>query len=825
MAVAYPDIAFSAVGGDVVEMPQGVVLGSVNMSRDGTDLLVETAGGQEVLIEDYFTQEPRPDLMDVDGARIAGSIVQVLAGPELEAVAPEVASVEPVGAVHTMSGTVFVVRANGARVEALVDMPLFQGDVLETLGDGAIGVVLSDETSFAMSGDGVMVLDELIYDPAEQEGSLSLFLMRGMATVTSGMISKTDPDGMVIDTPVGTVGIRGTQIGIDATQGDSISIIMMEEADGYIGEVTFTNPAGILVMNQAYQVIGVTAGRPPVFAPTVNADIVTSTFGHNLVHLPLTHGAANDYSVQEPEGGGELDVESEIVPEPAPTSGVESDEPADRVDEETPVSSVTQVVAEEPVEPLQPVEAVMPEVEIAPEESGPVVGGNPPAPEVRSVEIPPAPVESQPDFGVGLNYPPVAFPDTVSVREDESLNGQLQATDADQDVLSFALAENGGPANGSVTLNPDGTYVYTPAPDFSGTDTFTFSVSDGQGGVTESTVTLQVLPVAATPTLTVSDVSAGEPAPGVVIEGSRKDDELVGTAGSDTIHGDRGDDVIYGDSGVLSGGTEFPLQIQVGLEEGENVADINISLQGVPGGATLSAGTDQGDGVWSLAPDDLEGLNMTLPEDHEGDFSLTVEAIHTDMNPDLDVTDTATSSAVINVSLGNAGGDDILYGDQGEDVIYGGAGDDEIEGGQGEDVLYGGAGDDEIEGGQGEDVIYGGAGDDVIEGGKGDDVIVGGEGDDILLGNEGFDQFIFGLDAGEDAIADYKLGEQIRFEGPEFSDVEPQITGNDNGGVSILFDDHNVEVTVDNVDLSQQSYTITPSDDGLTVVFDNELES
>ena len=796
-----PDVQGDVAG--TVDLPSGVIFGTMGVSRDGSDLRIETADGQEIRVKDYFAQEPPSDLIGANGERIAGHVVATLAGPETSDITLEEISAEPIGQIHSMSGNVYVVHADGVRVEARVNMPLFQNDVLETLDDGALGVILSDETSFAMSENGVMILDELIYDPVEQEGSLSLFMLRGMATVTSGMISKTDPDGMVIDTPVGTIGIRGTQIGIDATQGDLLSITMMEEADGYIGEVTFINSAGSIVMNQAYQVIGSVAGKAPEFLPSINLETVAATFGHTLSHLPLIYGTANDYSTQEPEGGGELEPEPESETQVVPDTEDE-DTAADLADEETPESSVTQVVTEELAAPLQTATLDISGTATEPTKPEPGAGVETlTAPEDRPAEAPPE-EDRLPDYGIALNYPPIAFPDTVSVSEDQTLSGQLLATDADQDALTFALAENGDPANGSVTLNPDGTYVYTPAPDFSGTDEFTFSVSDGQGGVTQSTISVQVLPVAATPALAVSDISVtGSSEPGIVIKGSKQDDELVGTSGDDQITGKGGDDVIIGDTGVVGVIPAIPLDIQVGLEEGEALENLQISLQGVPAGASLSAGTDEGGGVWSLTADDLNGLSMSLPENHEGDFSLVVEAIHTDTNSELDITDTATNSAVINVSV---------VVDGGHDVINAGAGDDIVDGGAGADDLRGDAGDD---------VLYGGAGSDVIEGGKGDDVIVGGEGDDILYGDQGFDQFIFGLDAGEDIIADYKLGEQIRFEGPEFSATEPQITGNDNGGVSILFGDHNVEVTVDNVDLSQQSYTITPSDDGLVVVFDD----
>ncbi len=66
------------------------------------------------------------------------------------------------------------------------------------------------------------------------------------------------------------------------------------------------------------------------------------------------------------------------------------------------------------------------------------------------------------------------------------------ANDQDGDPLTISLVL--GATHGSVTVQPDGTYAYTAVANFLGTDSFVFAVSDGQGGVTQGTVTIQVNP-------------------------------------------------------------------------------------------------------------------------------------------------------------------------------------------------------------------------------------------------------------------------------------------------------------------------------------------
>jgi large repetitive protein len=54
------------------------------------------------------------------------------------------------------------------------------------------------------------------------------------------------------------------------------------------------------------------------------------------------------------------------------------------------------------------------------------------------------------------------------------------ASDADKDLLSASPIRR--PTNGTLTLDPNGAFVYVPGPGFTGADSFAFNVTDGQGG-------------------------------------------------------------------------------------------------------------------------------------------------------------------------------------------------------------------------------------------------------------------------------------------------------------------------------------------------------
>ena len=99
---------------------------------------------------------------------------------------------------------------------------------------------------------------------------------------------------------------------------------------------------------------------------------------------------------------------------------------------------------------------------------------------------------------------------------------------------------------------------------------------------------------------------------------------------------------------------------------------LDILVSGLPKGATLSAGHDNGDGSWSLKVADLAGLTITASD--ASAFKLHVEANANDGSgltaaSDIVVTLTSGDNDVIAGGQGN----DLLFGDQGDDVIYGGS--------------------------------------------------------------------------------------------------------------------------------------------------------
>ncbi len=94
-----------------------------------------------------------------------------------------------------------------------------------------------------------------------------------------------------------------------------------------------------------------------------------------------------------------------------------------------------------------------------------------------------------------VNHAPVAVSDSVTTTEGSPVTtGNVLAndTDPDGDTLSIAGADSSSAEGGSVVNNGDGTFTYTPPAGFSGADSFTYMVSDGNGAQAQGTVNITV---------------------------------------------------------------------------------------------------------------------------------------------------------------------------------------------------------------------------------------------------------------------------------------------------------------------------------------------
>ncbi len=94
-----------------------------------------------------------------------------------------------------------------------------------------------------------------------------------------------------------------------------------------------------------------------------------------------------------------------------------------------------------------------------------------------------------------VNDPPLAVDDKAETPEDTSVTIDVLGNDRDVDGDALALVEASAPAHGTAVVADTGAVVYTPEPDFHGTDRFTYVVGDGSGLTARAAVDVMVLSV------------------------------------------------------------------------------------------------------------------------------------------------------------------------------------------------------------------------------------------------------------------------------------------------------------------------------------------
>ena len=321
-------VVIEATDSSALKVPGGGWLLYAEFSHQGPDLLITGKNGEQVLVRDFFKSSNPPDLVTDGGLILKGEIAARLAGPLAPgqiAQAADGSPTEPIGRISTIDGDVEIERVDGTRVTVAEGDPVFQGDVVITGENGAIDIEFADFSTFSLGGDGRMVLDEMIYDPVAQEGEFALSVVSGTFSFISGNIAKTSPDAMVLDTPVATIGIRGTTVaGSVGGEGAENSISLLADPNGFIGEVVISNAAGTVVMSELGATVVMTSFNAPPPAPVIlSPDEISQQYGAVVAGLVTPEAPG-----EEPEQQGEI-----LTPEEIQTLGDLNQDIADAINQ------------------------------------------------------------------------------------------------------------------------------------------------------------------------------------------------------------------------------------------------------------------------------------------------------------------------------------------------------------------------------------------------------------------------------------------------------------------------------------------------------------
>jgi hypothetical protein len=151
-----------------------------------------------------------------------------------------------VGLVATLQASATVTRGSAAAKPLQINDPIFKNDTLTTGANSALGVTFDDQTTFSLSANTSIVVNEFVYQEGGSGNAAAFNVVIGTAAFVAKEVAKTGD--MKITTPVATLGIRGTTGIVDVPQsgagGEEPRIKLYADADGHVGRIEVFDPRG-----------------------------------------------------------------------------------------------------------------------------------------------------------------------------------------------------------------------------------------------------------------------------------------------------------------------------------------------------------------------------------------------------------------------------------------------------------------------------------------------------------------------------------------------------------------------------------------------------
>ncbi len=344
---------------------------------------------------------------------------------------------EAVGSVVAVRGEV---KASGpSQGERVLGMKseVFQSDTIRTGAGGRLQLLFKDNTIVSLGADTVMEIANFAWNADKNSGSMKTRVEEGTFRVLGGLITKNSPQNFSTETPAATIGIRGSMYA-GSYRNNHLRVAFLGGRGIYVA-----NPYGQVEIDKPGFGTSVTPGSAPT--PPEKMD------GLDALGLLEDNGG---------DGTGAGDDQDGL-----------SAENAELLD--TGTGGVTDTTT----------------IDVAMDTGADIEQSASEDNEIDEI------VDNLPDPPVVENLPPIADDDFVATAEDSTLNIDVSVNDQDADGVLTSWSVTIAPAYGFLTNNDDGTFTYTPNPNYAGDDTFTYQVTDDQGDTDTAVVNIVVSPV------------------------------------------------------------------------------------------------------------------------------------------------------------------------------------------------------------------------------------------------------------------------------------------------------------------------------------------
>ena len=198
-------------------------------------------------------------------------------------------SADSIGSIVEQSGSAQLKRQQEEiRIteESLPEIEL--NDVAET-ANGKLKIKFLDNAQLDIKEHSEVLIDEIYYDPDPSLSKMSMKFTMGTARFASGSLGLVNKANIDIQTPTATIGIRGTDFTTTIDELGRSLIMLLPDANGDpSGEITVTNEAGVITLNQAYQATTVQSLNTMPTKPVTIGGITPSMIDNMFIVNPPT---------------------------------------------------------------------------------------------------------------------------------------------------------------------------------------------------------------------------------------------------------------------------------------------------------------------------------------------------------------------------------------------------------------------------------------------------------------------------------------------------------------------------------------------------------
>ena len=163
-------------------------------------------------------------------------------------------SADSIGSIVEQSGSAQLKRQQEEIVVTAAYLPEIElNDIAET-ANGKLKIQFLDNAQLDIKEHSEVLIDEIYYDPDPSLSRMSMKFTMGTARFASGSLGLVNKANIDIQTPTATIGIRGTDFTTTIDELGRSLIMLLPDVNGDpSGEITVTNEAGVITLNQAYQ--------------------------------------------------------------------------------------------------------------------------------------------------------------------------------------------------------------------------------------------------------------------------------------------------------------------------------------------------------------------------------------------------------------------------------------------------------------------------------------------------------------------------------------------------------------------------------------------